>query len=104
MAAPAGGPSDEVKGAEQQALWGLILGIANFVCCNLLFIGALILGNRALAVLDRPGVESGSRGQANAARILGIIGIFWLILSIIGGIIWGVVVAGAAASGGGTTY
>jgi hypothetical protein len=102
MAAPMGGPDAEVKAAEQKALWGLILGIANFVCCNLLFIGALILGNQALAVLDRPGVQSGSRGMANAARILGFIGIGYLILSIIGGIIYGIVIAGAAASGGGS--
>jgi len=100
--APMGGPDAEVKSAEQKALWGLILGIANFVCCNLLFIGALIMGNQALAVLDRPGVQSGSRGMANAARILGIVGIFYLVLCIIGGIIWAVVVAGAAASSGGT--
>jgi len=85
--APVGGQDAEVKSAEQKALWGLILGIANFVCCNLLFIGALILGNQALAVLDRPGVQSGSRGMANAARILGFIGIPWLLISIVVGII-----------------
>jgi hypothetical protein len=102
MAAPMGGPDAEVKAAEQKALWGLILGIANFVCCPFLFIVALVLGNQALAVLDRPGVQSGSRGMANAARILGFIGIGWLILSIIGWIVWFVVVAGAAASGGGS--
>ena len=97
---PTGGLDAEVKSAEQKALWGLILGIANFVCCNLLFIGALILGNQALAVLDRPGVQSGSRGLAVAARVLGIIGIFWLVLGVIGGIIYALVIAGAAASGG----
>lgn len=96
---PPGGIDAEVKSAEQKALIGLILGIANFLCCNLLFIGALILGNQALAVLDRPGVQSGSRGIAVAARILGIIGIFWLALSIIGAIIYTLVIAGAAATG-----
>jgi len=102
MVAP-GGPSEEVKSAEQKALWGLILGIANFFCCPLLFIGALIMGNQALAIIDRPGVQSGSRGMANAARILGFIGIAWLILTFIFWIIWGIAMAGAAASGG-TTY
>ena len=100
MGAPVAGPSEEIKSAEQKALIGMILGICNFLICNLLFIPALILGNQALAVLDRPGVESSARGQAAAARIMGIIGIFWLVLGVIFGIIWFVVIAGAAATSG----
>jgi hypothetical protein len=98
---PAGGAGDpEVKGAEQKAMIGMILGICNFVlCCVILFIPALILGNQALAVLDRPGVTSGSRGIAVAARVLGIIGIFWFLLCVIGTILYVLVIAAAISSG-----
>jgi hypothetical protein len=82
--APLGGQDAEVRGAEQKALIGLILGILNFIVgCAVLCIPALILGNQALAVLDRPGVQSNARGQAVAARVLGIVGIILLVLGIL---------------------
>ncbi|MBM3477267.1 MAG: hypothetical protein FJX75_28705 [Armatimonadetes bacterium] len=68
--------------------------------CGLLFIPALILGNQALAVLDRPGVASNSRGMAVAARVLGIIGIFWICLAVIGAILWFAFIAAMVAQGG----
>ena len=99
----AAGPAEdpEIKSAETKALWGLILGIGNFLICNLLWIPALIMGNQALAVLDRPGVESSSRGYASAARVLGIIGIIWMILSIVGMILWFAVFGSMMAAGAG---
>ena len=89
----------EVRSAEQKALIGLILGICNFVVCGFLCIPALILGNQALAVIDRPGVTSNSRGMAVAARVLGIIGIVLLAIAAIVGVVAIIMAAiGAAAS------
>jgi hypothetical protein len=102
--APLGGRDAEVQGAEQKALIGLILGILNFVVgCAILCIPALILGNQALAVLDRPGVQSNARGQAVAARVLGIIGIIVLALVVIVFIIGIIVAIIAAASSSGVS-
>jgi hypothetical protein len=94
------GPDPEVQGAESKALWALILAIADFVICGILCIPALILANQALAVLDRPGVQSGSRGMASAARVLAIIGIVLLVLGAVIGIIALVlgVIGGAAGT------
>jgi hypothetical protein len=89
-------PDPEVQSANTKALIGLILGIANFVLgCGILCIPALILGNQALAVLDRPGVPQDSRGLAVGARVLGIIGIALLIIGAIVGI--GAVLVGIGA-------
>jgi hypothetical protein len=95
--------NEEVKGAETKALWALILAIADFVICGILCIPALILANQALAVLDRPGVQSTSRGMASAAKVMAIIGIVLLILGVIGGIIWVIFVAGMAGMGAATS-
>lgn len=78
----------EVKGAERKALWALILAIAGLVVCGVPLIPALILANQALAVLTRPGIESGSRGIASAARIVAILGIAVLLLSAISAFVW----------------
>jgi hypothetical protein len=82
-------PDPEVRSAGTKALVGLILGIANFMFCPLFCIPALILGNQALAVLNRPDVPKDSRGLAVAARVLGIIGIA---AAVILAVVWVVVV------------
>jgi hypothetical protein len=62
------------------------------------------MGNQALAVLDRPGVQSSSRGMAVAGKIVGIIGIvlgvLWLI-AVVAMLALGML--GAATGGGGPT-
>jgi hypothetical protein len=75
----------EVSSAEQKALWALVSAIAGFVICGLLYVPALILANQALAVLDLPEVESGSRGMAIAAKWIAIVG---LVLIVLGMIVW----------------
>jgi len=59
--------------------------IAGFIFCGLLYIPSLILANQALAVLDHPEVESGSRGVASAAKWLAIVG---LVLLVLGTVVW----------------
>lgn len=88
---PAAG-DPEVKSAERKALWALILAIVGLVVCGVLLIPAWILANQALAVLDRPGVQSGSRGTASSARTVAIFGIAVLVLSAVSAFVWGRVV------------
>jgi len=97
------GEDPEVKGAESKALWALILAIADFVICGILCIPALILANQALAILDRPGVQSGSRGMASAARVLAIIGIVLLVLGVVVMIVMFAVGAFGAATSSATS-
>jgi len=61
----------------------LILGILGLIVCSVLAPFAWVMGNRAVAEIDaNPGVYDG-RGEAQAGRILGIIGTVLLILSIV---------------------
>ena len=86
------GPGQPYAGQQQ---WGtpppkhpkatlvLILGILGLIVCSVLAPFAWVMGNRAVAEIDaNPGVYDG-RGEAQAGRILGIIGTVLLILSIV---------------------
>ncbi len=61
----------------------LVLGILGLVLCQILAPFAWVMGNRAVAEIDaNPGVYEG-RGEAQAGRILGIIGTVFLILYVL---------------------
>lgn len=88
------GPGQPYPGAGQPQ-WGapppkhpkatlvLILGILGLIVCGVLAPFAWVMGNRAVAEIDaNPGVYDG-RGEAQAGRILGIIGTVLLILGIV---------------------
>jgi uncharacterized membrane protein YjgN (DUF898 family) len=60
--------------AHPQSTTALILGILGIVLCGLLAPFAWFVGNKAVDEIDRnPGLYSG-RGEANAGKVLGIIG------------------------------
>ncbi|MBC9227376.1 DUF4190 domain-containing protein [Aeromicrobium sp. zg-636] len=61
----------------------LILGILGLIVCGALAPFAWVMGNRVVAEIDaNPGVYEG-RGEAQAGRILGIIGSVMLILAVL---------------------
>ncbi|MCD9153982.1 DUF4190 domain-containing protein [Aeromicrobium duanguangcaii] len=61
----------------------LILGILGVVVCGVLAPFAWVIGNRTVAEIDaNPGVYEG-RGEAQAGRILGMIGTALLVLSVL---------------------
>ncbi len=51
----------------------LTLGLLSILCCNLLGIAALLMGNEDLAAMDRGEMDISGRGLTQAGKILGII-------------------------------
>lgn len=83
----------------------LILGILGLIVCGVLAPFAWVMGDRAVKEIDaNPGVWDG-RGEAQAGRILGIVGTVFLILGIVA-IAFAIVllIAGIASSTTSTDY
>jgi hypothetical protein len=83
-----GGPVDHPKG-----MTILILGILSVTCCTPLGIVAFVMGNNALKEIDAQPGRYGNRQIVQLGRILGIIGMVFLVISIIWflflGVRWG---------------
>lgn len=71
MTVPAQSPYPE----QSQATTILVLGILSIVCCGLLGIAAWIMGNNELKAIDEGRRPPENRGNANAGRICGIVGV-----------------------------
>ena len=52
----------------------LILGIVGLVVCQVVSPFAWVMGNRVIAEIDASNGQLGGRSNANAGRILGIVG------------------------------
>ena len=79
-----------------KALWSMILGILSLVCCGLFTgIPAIILGHMGKKEIDLAPGQTG-RGMAQAGFIMGIIG---TVLSVVGFVIYAVIVAEMISSG-----
>ena len=74
----AGGPVDHPKG-----MTILVLGILSLVCCSPLGIAAWLMGNTALKEIDASPGRYGNRQIVQIGRILGIIGVVFLVLTLI---------------------
>src|SRR5688500_13402041 len=61
----------------------LVLGILSIVVCGILGPFAWVMGDNALAALDRGEGDPNERGTVTAGRICGIIGTVFLILGIL---------------------
>lgn len=75
-----------------QATTILVLGILSIICCGPLGIAAWVMGNNEIQAIDAGTRDPTNRSNANAGRILGIvgtalfaIGIIWLIVFFAGG-------------------
>ncbi|MBM6401490.1 DUF4190 domain-containing protein [Phycicoccus sonneratiae] len=86
-----GGPVDHPKG-----ITILVLGILSLVCCSPLGIAALVMGNNALKEIDAQPGRYSNRQLVQIGRILGIIGIVFLVISIL----WVVFFGGLAVLSG----
>jgi hypothetical protein len=71
MTVPAQSPYPEPS----QATTILVLGILSIVCCGLLGIAAWIMGNNELKAIAEGRRPPENRGNANAGRICGIVGV-----------------------------
>ena len=83
MTVPAQSPYPEAS----QATTILVLGILSIVCCGLLGIAAWIMGNNELQAIDEGRRPPENRGNANAGRICGIVGVALSAIGIIFGIL-----------------
>jgi hypothetical protein len=80
-----GGPVDHPKG-----MTILILGILWVTCCTPLGIVAFVMGNNALKEIDAQPGRYGNRQIVQLGRILGIIGMVFLVIFIIWFLLLGV--------------
>ena len=83
MTVPAQSPYPE----QSQATTILVLGILSIVCCGFLGIAAWIMGNNELKAIDEGRRPPENRGNANAGRICGIVGVALSAIGIIFGIL-----------------
>lgn len=77
---------------QSQATTALVLGILSIVCCGILGPFAWNIGQKELNAIDAGRRPPVNRGNANAGKILGIIGTAFLIL----GILWLFLLGGLA--------
>jgi Domain of unknown function (DUF4190) len=70
-----------VPGTNRKAIWSLVTGILGLLCCGLLGIAAIVLGQGAKREIAASG--EGGGGMATAGVVLGIIGLVWMVISII---------------------
>jgi membrane-anchored glycerophosphoryl diester phosphodiesterase (GDPDase) len=83
-----GGAVDHPKGVTI-----LVLGILSIVCCSPLGIAAYLMGNTALKEIDAQPGRYSNRQIVQIGRILGIVGMVFLVLSVL----WVVFFGGLAA-------
>jgi hypothetical protein len=70
-----------VPGTNKKAIWSLVTGILGLLCCGLLGIASIILGQGAKREIETSG--QGGRGMATAGVVLGVIALVWMVISII---------------------
>ena len=72
----------------------LALGIAGLLCCFPLSFVAFFLGRKDMTEMDSGRMDPSTRGLTNVGRILGIVGIVWLILQTVFVVLnWGSITA-----------
>jgi hypothetical protein len=91
---PAGGYGGGVDHPKGMTI--LILGILSLVCCSPLGIAAFVMGNKTLKEIDAAPNQYKNRQIVQIGRILGIIGMVFLVLTIL----WVVLFGGLAALSG----
>ncbi len=63
----------------------LILGLVGLLCCGPLSIVAFIFGKNDLAEMDAGRMDPAGRGTTNIGRILGLVGIVFLVIQLVYG-------------------
>ena len=61
----------------------LVFGIISIFCCGLFGIPAWVMANEDLTLMDRGVMDPAGRGMTMAGKILGIIGLFFLLVGAI---------------------
>lgn len=85
--APAPGYSPVPPANHPRAVLGLVLGIIGVAICAIACPFAFVISNNAMKEIDASGGTIGGRGMVQAGKILGIIGIVFLVIGVIAGVI-----------------
>jgi len=85
--APAPGYSPVPPANHPRAVLALILGIVGVAICGIAAPFAFVISNNAMKEIDASGGTIGGRGMVQAGKILGIIGMVFLVIGVIVGII-----------------
>jgi len=67
----------------KKAIWALVTGLVGLLCCGLVGIAGIVLGNQAKAEIDGSGGAQTGRGMAQAGFILGIVALGLMVLQVI---------------------
>jgi hypothetical protein len=73
-----------------KAIWALVTGLVGLLCCGLIGIAGIVLGNSAKQDIDRSQGALTGRGMAQAGFVIGIIAVVWFVVSLLlllGGVI-----------------
>lgn len=85
--APAPGYSPVPPANHPRAVLGLVLGIVGVAICPIAGPFAFVISNKAMKEIDATGGTIGGRGMLQAGKILGIIGIVFLVVGVVAGVI-----------------
>jgi TRAP-type C4-dicarboxylate transport system permease small subunit len=85
---PAGPPYAPLPPNHPQAVTALVLGILGVVVCGVIAPFAWNIGNQAVREIDASGGAWGGRTEANAGRILGIVGTALLAVGVLATIVF----------------
>jgi Domain of unknown function (DUF4190) len=87
------GPPRPVRPKVPNAVLAFVLGIVGVAACSVCAPFAWYFGRRADEAVDASGGTLDGRSYATAGKILGIVGTVFLVLTVVGLIVWVAVVA-----------
>lgn len=70
-----------VPGTNKKAIWSLVTGIVGLLCCGILGVVAIVLGQSAKKEIATTG--QGGSGMATAGLVLGVLAIIFMVVQII---------------------
>jgi drug/metabolite transporter (DMT)-like permease len=79
---PQGGYAQQTQD-HPQATTSMVLGIVGLICCGFVAPFAWIMGKKAVDEIDASQGRLGGRGQAQAGKILGLVGTVLLVLGVL---------------------
>ena len=87
------GPPRAARPNAPNAVLALVLGIVGVAACSICAPFAWYFGQQAEQAFDAAGGSLDGRSLATAGKILGMVGTVFLVITVVGLIVWAVVVA-----------
>jgi hypothetical protein len=85
------GPPRAARPNAPNAVLALVLGLVGVAACSVVAPFAWYFGRKAEEAVDTSGGRLNGRGLATAGKILGIVGTVFLVITVVGLIVWAVV-------------